>query len=401
MLGEEAHKEILKDDYESVRERAEKARERGNRSDAADHYEQCAELLEQIASMEESDRVASERRNLAANLREAAAALEGHREGSGEDESARTHGRDGGSATPGEGEGPAGTDPNQEEARSNATGTGRENGDDEPDPSAFLEEPPDLDFEDVGGMTELKETLVEKVVDPLERPDLYEEYDLGVVNGVLLYGPPGTGKTYITRALAGKLGYNFVEVSPSDLTSSLVGEASDNVADLFDVARDNQPCLVFVDEIDAIAADRSGGAQKSQSERQMVNQFLTEMNDVQGEDVVVFAATNLLDSVDDAIKRSGRFDERIEVPPPDGSARVAILRVHLRNRPVLTESIDWAAIEDLTEGYSASDVELVAANAARRALQEARESGDIQPVSQSHLESAVAETESSLTDWQG
>jgi transitional endoplasmic reticulum ATPase len=302
-----------------------------------------------------------------------------------------------GSSVPGQGEGPDGTNPDQQEARSNTTGES----DDEPDPSVFLEEPPDLDFDDVGGMSELKETLVEKVVDPLERPELYEEYDLGVVNGVLLYGPPGTGKTYITRALAGKLGYNFVEVSPSDLTSSLVGEASDNVADLFDVARDNQPCLVFVDEIDAIAADRSGGAQKSQSERQMVNQFLTEMNDVQGEDVVVFAATNLLESVDDAIKRSGRFDERIEVPPPDGSARVAILRVHLRNRPVLTESIDWETIEDLTEGYSASDVELVAANAARQALQEARESGDIQPVSQSHLESAVAETESSLTDWHG
>jgi len=400
MLGEEAHKEILKDDYEGYRERAEKARERDNRSEAADYYEKCADLLEQIASMEESDRVASERRDLAANLREAAAVLDGRKQGSGNDSdgaSGPVDGRASDSSASGAGEGPTRTDPDQQEARSNTTAKS----DDEPDPSAFLEEPPDLDFEDVGGMADLKETLVEKVVDPLERPELYEEYDLGVVNGVLLYGPPGTGKTYITRALAGKLGYNFVEVSPSDLTSSLVGEASDNVADLFDVARDNQPCLVFVDEIDAIAADRSGGAQKSQSERQMVNQFLTEMNDVQGEDVVVFAATNLLDSVDDAIKRSGRFDERIEVPPPDASARVAILRVHLRDRPVLTDSIDWAAIEDLTEGYSASDVELVAANAARQALQEARESGDIQPVSQSHLESAVAETESSLTDWQG
>jgi transitional endoplasmic reticulum ATPase len=180
------------------------------------------------------------------------------------------------------------------------------------------------------------------------------------------------------------------------LTSSLVGEAADKVAELFDIARSNQPCLVFIDEIDAVAGQRSGGAQKTQSERQMVNQLLTELSEIQGEEVVVIAATNLLEAVDDALKRSGRFDERIEVPPPDPTAREAILRVHLRDRPVLTDDIDWEAVRRETEGYTASDMQLVAASAARNALKEARERGEIQPVTQSHLETAIKETEPSL-----
>jgi len=397
MLGEEAHREILKDDYERYRELAEKARARDDRDAAADYYDQCADLLEEIASMESSDRVATERRNLAANLREAAEKLEGYEKSPTQGQTGDSSGYEDSNST--DGSAGAGEDPGPSESTATGQTTAREDDSNVADASAFLEEPPDLDFDDVGGMSALKQTLIEKVVDPLERPELYEEYDLGVVNGVLLYGPPGTGKTYITRALAGKLGYNFIDVTPTDITSSLVGEAADNVSRLFEVAANNQPCLVFVDEIDGIAGERDSGAQQSQSERQMVNQLLTELNDIQGEDVVVFAATNLLDSVDDAIKRSGRFDERIEVPPPDASARVAILRVHLRNRPVLTEEINWDAIKNRTEGYSASDIELVAANAARQALKDAREQGNIRPVSQSHLEAALEETESSLDDW--
>jgi len=102
------------------------------------------------------------------------------------------------------------------------------------------------------------------------------------VNGVLLHGPPGTGKTYITKALAGELGYNFIEAQASDITSSLVGEAADNMEELFTVARDNQPCLLFLDEIDAIAAERDGGGNKTMSESQMITQFLTEMSDIKG-----------------------------------------------------------------------------------------------------------------------
>jgi transitional endoplasmic reticulum ATPase len=246
-------------------------------------------------------------------------------------------------------------------------------------------------------MTDLKETLKDQVIDPLKRPELYEEYDLGVVNGVLLHGPPGTGKTYITEALAGELGYNFVEAQASDVTSSLVGEAADNMAELFSVARNNQPCLLFLDEIDALASSRDGGADKTISERQMITQFLTEMSETKGEDVVVVGATNLPDEIDGAAWR--RFDERIEVPPPDPTARAAIMRIHLRDRPVLTEEIDWETIKAATEGYSSSDLEIISSKAARAALKEARTDDDIVPISQSHIETAIEETTSSLEEW--
>jgi transitional endoplasmic reticulum ATPase len=379
MLGDEAQKDILKDDYERRRARAEKARDRGDTDKAADHYRTCTNLLRKMADLESSETVASEQRNLANNLQEAAETL------SNRDDSAS-----GRRAEPLSGSGAREDTPRQ---------IHEEN--EEVDANEYLQDPPKMDFDGVGGMSELKQTLTDKVIDPLERPELYEKYDLGVVNGILLYGPPGTGKTYITKALAGKLGYNFIDVTPSDLTSSLVGQAADNVADLFEVARDNQPCLVFIDEIDGVASARSGGAQKTQSERQMVNQLLEELTEIQSEDVVVVGATNLLSEVDDAIKRSGRFDERIEVPPPDATAREAILRVHLRDRPVLTEEIEFDRVRELTEGYSASDMELIATNAARQALQQARDQDEIQPVTQAHVEAAIEDAESSLDSLEG
>jgi len=381
MIGDSAHKEILKEDYKKHRKLADDFREKDSSKQAASHYRECVDILTQMAELESSETLANQRQELADNLSEAADKLERVADSTPEDAKSEDTPRT-----------------EESELSPEQTQPSKDDSDEEVDPTSYLKEPPDLDFDDVGGMTDLKQDLIDKVVDPLDRPDLYEEYDLGVVNGVLLYGPPGTGKTYITRALAGKLEYNFIPITPSDLTSSLVGEAADNVAELFDVAREHQPCLVFIDEIDAIAGQRSGGAQKSQSERQIVNQLLTELSEIQGEDIVVFAATNLLDAVDDAIKRSGRFDERIEVPPPDPTAREAILRVHLRNRPVLTDKINWEKIVSHTEGYAASDLELTATTAARKALKEAQVSDEIQPVEQSHLEAALEDVEPSLSD---
>jgi SpoVK/Ycf46/Vps4 family AAA+-type ATPase len=248
----------------------------------------------------------------------------------------------------------------------------------------------DRTFADVGGMAELKERLRETVVDPLESPEAYEEYGLDVLNGLLLYGPPGCGKTYLAGALAGEIGHAFLEVSPADLASKWMGEPAGNVADLFAIARANAPCILFLDEIDAIAGAR-GGMQTSQ--QQMVNQLLTELEGLDGEDVVVVGATNLLEDVDSAIRRSGRFDERVEVPPPDAEARREILQVHLDDRPV-SEDIDWGPVVEGTEGYAASDVELLAENAARNAFQDGTAIGD------DHFDTALFETQSSLRTWE-
>lgn len=380
-LETSAQKQHLESEYTRYRSQAKQARQAGQRQKAARYYRQCVAVLEDIADLESSERLTQERLDLAANLQTAATKLEAGQPlvSAGEPQSE-------------EPQSDAGTRVADDESSHTDASD-----DDTPDASQYLEEPPDLDFSDVGGMTELKETLKDQVIDPLKRPELYEEYNLGVVNGVLLHGPPGTGKTYITEALAGELEYNYIEAQASDITSSLVGEAAENMREMFAVAQANQPCLLFLDEVEAIAAERSGGSQKTMSESQMITQFLTEMSEIKGEDVIVVSATNLPDDIDGAAWR--RFDERIEVPPPDATARGAILRVHLRDRPVLTETIDWTEIKDLTEGYSASDLEIIAATAARKALKEARASDDVVPITQAHLASAIESTTSSLEAW--
>ncbi|RQH03124.1 AAA family ATPase [Natrarchaeobius oligotrophus] len=245
----------------------------------------------------------------------------------------------------------------------------------------------DRGFDDVGGMDGLKDRLRERVIDPLENAQRYAEYGLGVTTGVVLYGPPGCGKTYVAGALTGELDCSFLEVTPADLTSKWMGKPAQNVSDLFEIARANAPCLVFLDEIDGIAGSR--GEREGASQRQMVNQLLTELDGLTDEDVVVVAATNLLEDVDDAILRSGRFDERIEVPPPDAAARREILEVHLRDRPV-ADGLPWEAVVEYTDGYAASDLALLADNAARAAMR----AGD--RVRERHLLEAVSETGSSI-----
>ncbi|NGM67475.1 AAA family ATPase [Natronolimnobius sp. AArcel1] len=251
-------------------------------------------------------------------------------------------------------------------------------------------EPPGHDFSDVGGMMELKETLHDRVIDPLTREDVYDYYGIGAVNGVLFHGPPGCGKTFVASALAAETDYNYLEVTPSDITSKYIGEAADNVATLFETARENEPCLVFIDEIDAIAGDRSG--RMANSEQQMVNQLLTELESQTDADIVVFAATNYVDDVDDAILRSGRFDERIEIPPPDRRARLEMLRLELADAPV-SEEVSLEAIAEATAGYASSDVTLVADVAIRHAI------GDESPVEQGHLQQAVSEIDTSIAGW--
>jgi SpoVK/Ycf46/Vps4 family AAA+-type ATPase len=245
-------------------------------------------------------------------------------------------------------------------------------------------------FADVGGMANLEDTLSRRVIEPLENPEAYAEYGIDVLTGLLLYGPPGCGKTYVTEALAGELGHYFLEVTPADLTSKWMGQPAQNVADLFEVARANQPCILFIDELDALAGSRSGGM--NTSERQLVNQLLTELEQVADDDVVVVGATNLVDDIDAAIRRSGRFDERIEVPPPDADARRAILEVHLEDAPAC-EDIEWGTVTAETAGYAASDLELIAENAARRAFRD----GDT--VDTEDLVAAVSGTTSSLVGW--
>ncbi|MFC7077016.1 AAA family ATPase [Haloarcula halophila] len=258
--------------------------------------------------------------------------------------------------------------------------------------STLVETDPGRDFADVGGMDDLKQRLDDTVIDPLQNAEAYAEYGIDVLSGLLLYGPPGCGKTHLAGALAGELDHSFVEITPADIASKWMGEPAQNVAEVFEIARANAPCVLFIDEIDGIAGSRHGSM--NTSEQQLVNQLLTELEGASEDDVVVVAATNFVEDIDGALRRSGRFDERVEVPPPDAEARRQILEIHLEDRPI-TEGIDWAPIVEHTEGYAASDLELLAEDAAREAL---RDGSDL---AQEHLETAVWETHSSIENWEG
>jgi len=171
------------------------------------------------------------------------------------------------------------------------------------------------------------------------------------------------------------------------------GEPAQNVADLFEVARANAPCVLFIDEIDGIAGSRRGGMNTSE-QQETVNQLLTELEGAAADDVVVVGATNFVDDVDTALRRSGRFDERVEVPPPDAEARRKILPDPPPGPPV-ADDVDWEPVVEPTDEYAASDLELLAEDAARQALR------DDSSVAQEHLEIAVWETQSSIADWGG
>ena len=266
----------------------------------------------------------------------------------------------------------------------------------------FFTEPPDSDFSDVGGMAELKQRLREDVQEPLEQPEFYERQSAGIENGVLLYGPPGTGKSFLTNCFAGELGYRYAEVHASDIVSKWVGEASKNVRQLFDEARACAPCVLFVDELDALATDRSSGTQKTNSERQLVNELLQQMQRIQGTEVLVMAATNKPTDLDEAITRSQRFNQQFEVGPPDPEARKSILAVQLDedDREVDWNSIDWPKLVEWSEGFSAADLTAAVEKAVRMSASESTERGELVPVKYIHILEAIQRTEASLKYWE-
>lgn len=212
-------------------------------------------------------------------------------------------------------------------------------------------------FADVAGLKEEKEELQE-VVDFLKNPRKYIEMGARIPKGVLLVGPPGTGKTYLSRAVAGEAGVPFFSISGSDFVEMFVGVGASRVRDLFDQAKKNAPCIVFIDEIDAVGRRRGAGLGGGHDEReQTLNQLLVEMDGfATNEGIIVMAATNRPDILDPALLRPGRFDRRITVGLPDIKAREEILRIHTRNKP-LDDDVDLKVVAKRTPGFSPADLE--------------------------------------------
>ncbi|CAM4068804.1 ATP-dependent zinc metalloprotease FtsH [Listeria booriae] len=212
-------------------------------------------------------------------------------------------------------------------------------------------------FTDVAGADEEKQELVE-VVEFLKDPRKFAELGARIPKGVLLVGPPGTGKTLLARAVAGEAGVPFFSISGSDFVEMFVGVGASRVRDLFENAKKNAPCIIFIDEIDAVGRQRGAGMGGGHDEReQTLNQLLVEMDGFGGnEGIIIIAATNRADVLDPALLRPGRFDRQIMVDRPDVKGREAVLQVHARNKP-LAKSVDLKAIAQRTPGFSGADLE--------------------------------------------
>ena len=212
-------------------------------------------------------------------------------------------------------------------------------------------------FNDVAGADEEKQELVE-VVDFLKDPRRFADIGARIPKGILLVGPPGTGKTLLARAVAGEAGTPFFSISGSDFVEMFVGVGASRVRDLFENAKKNAPCIIFIDEIDAVGRQRGAGLGGGHDEReQTLNQLLVEMDGFgANEGIIIIAATNRPDILDPALLRPGRFDRQITVGRPDVKGREEVLKVHARNKP-LDESVDMKAIAQRTPGFSGADLE--------------------------------------------
>jgi SpoVK/Ycf46/Vps4 family AAA+-type ATPase len=270
----------------------------------------------------------------------------------------------------------------------------------DPEPSPTVEdiERPTVTLADVGGMEHVKERLELAFLGPMRNPQLAKAFGKSPSGGLLLYGPPGCGKTFLARAVAGELGARFYNIGISDVLDMYVGASERNLSQIFDAARRNAPCVLFFDEIDALGQKRSHLTHSS-SMRNTVNQLLSEMDSLGGNNdgVFVLGATNHPWDVDSALRRPGRFDRMLLVLPPDAAARTAILRYHLRDRPV--DRIDVERIVRSTEHFSGADLAHACDTAAERALAASMKAGQLRPLTTADLDAAVREIRPSTGPW--
>ena len=239
-------------------------------------------------------------------------------------------------------------------------------------------------FNDVAGADEVKEELSE-VVDFLKKPQKFKAIGAKIPKGVLLFGPPGTGKTLLARAVAGEAGVPFFTISGSDFVEMFVGVGASRVRDLFEQAKKNSPCIIFIDEIDAVGRQRGAGVGGGHDEReQTLNQLLVEMDGFDAnEGIIILAATNRPDILDPALLRPGRFDRQVTVGRPDVRGREEILKVHVRNKPLSAE-VDLKVIAKQTAGFTGADLANLVNEAALLAAREG-----LTDITQEHLEKSI------------
>ncbi|ELZ03972.1 proteasome-activating nucleotidase Pan2 [Natrialba asiatica] len=233
---------------------------------------------------------------------------------------------------------------------------------------------PAVSYEDIGGIDDQIREVREAVEQPLTQPERFEEVGIDPPSGVLLHGPPGTGKTMLAKAVANQTDATFIKMAGSELVRKFIGEGSRLVRDLFELAREREPAIIFIDEIDAVATTRTESKTSGDAEVQRtMMQLLSEMDgfEARGE-IRIIAATNRFDMLDRAILRPGRFDRLIEVPEPDRDGREQILKIHTRGMNI-ADGVDFADLADETGGYSGAEIESLATEAGMFAIRHDRD----------------------------
>lgn len=252
-------------------------------------------------------------------------------------------------------------------------------------------------FEDVAGMEEVKEELRMKLIYPYEHPDLFRTYGKKAGGGIVLHGPPGCGKSLVCRAIAGETDATFFSLRLHQILEMYIGCSEKNLHSLFEAAREKAPSIIFIDELDALGADRA--EMKQSLSRTVVNQLLMELDGLDGENegVLVIAATSALWNVDPAFLRPGRFDRRIFVPPPSLEDRKKILQMQAANRPVT--NLDFPRLAEQLEEYSGADIAQVFDVATEEALRHAIRTQEVVPLTTRTLEAAIRKVTPSIPLW--
>ncbi len=220
-------------------------------------------------------------------------------------------------------------------------------------------------WEGVAGMRELKTMIEQDIVIPYENPELYKRFKISLPNGYLFYGPPGCGKTFIANRLAKKLGFNFISIKPSDIGSIYVHGTQLEIKRVFEDAKRQAPCLLFIDEFESIAPSRTSN-EVSFHYKSEVNELLTQLDNVSKVGVLFIAATNFIQNIDKAILRPGRIDKKIFIGPPDFEARIESFKIHLSGRPI--GKIKYEYIAEMTEYFTHAEIEIICNESAKVAL---------------------------------
>ncbi|MGL4610863.1 MAG: AAA family ATPase [Trueperaceae bacterium] len=260
-----------------------------------------------------------------------------------------------------------------------------------------LEVEPTIIFNDVGGLENVKKVIARLIILPFQRPELYEKYGKKAGGGVLLYGPPGCGKTMLARAVAGECKLPFYNIRIEKILDPYIGVSERNLHAAFEYARAKAPCVLFIDELDAIGFSRR--KQTSSHSRALVDQLLQELDGIGSDNkgLLIMAATNAPWDIDDAMLRPGRFDRRIFVTPPDEVARRAILRLHVANRHA--EKLDENKLAKTTPLFSGADLRALVEQATEQVIDEALMTGSEPPLTMKHLESILKTLQASTLEW--